>query len=82
MHFIKQLMEGEPAPWIHRRFIRYGRGEYEGASLKINNKGKSLTVTGTLDYVGLMGELISSLKVEKVDVKGKIFCWEGRSENQ
>ena len=71
MDFIKQLLLGSPDEWVHGRFVRYGKGVFEGpaASAKV---GKSIKVSSSEEYCNTLGYVIASSCGGLVSVSGAI----------
>lgn len=79
MHFIKKIFLSQDSPeGTHQKFSRYGRGTFEGPFIRIKKRGKSIRVTGSPEYVGILGEII--LRNSQVDFlsSGKIFSRKDR----
>jgi len=68
-------MLGKPEPWVHRRLVRYGRGNFEIAALKTTFTSSKFKVNASIEYANLLGELITSQAKGEGDVKGNIIAW-------
>lgn len=74
MNFIKELLEGSTDDWIHQRFIKFSRGEFDGAAFKIKKSKNKLQITATCDYVTLLGWILTKNCSSDIDVKGAIIA--------
>lgn len=73
MHFLKQIFLGEKSPSeAHEKFVRYGKGEFEGSSIKIKKYGDSLKIKGSINYVNIIGEILLK-NTKEVTCSGKIY---------
>jgi hypothetical protein len=82
MHFIKEIFLGkEISEGTHKKFTRYGRGTFDGPSINIKKSDDVIKVEGSIDYVGLLGEIIlknfKNFK-ENFSCSGKIFSKEDK----
>jgi len=76
MHFIKSIFLGKDLTEdIHKKFIKYGRGEFTGPSIEIKKVGKDeIKVRGSIDYVTLIGKIVTSINLENsFSFSGKII---------
>jgi len=73
MHYIKQILKGNPDDWVHERFIRYGRGEFEAAILSVKKTGKGVKVSGSWEYASALVEVLASAG-GTIEVKGSVFA--------
>ena len=73
MNFIKQIFEGK---WddldVHNQFIRFGKGQYERASININNS-KTLKIKTGFEFGNDFIRLIAKSGEGPFKVKGMIF---------
>ena len=77
MHYIEELIAGGgDKEHIHRRFIRYGRGEFSGAAICIKKDGANLKIAASEDYVNCLGEIIAKDSKETFSVSGSIISRE------
>ena len=73
MNFIKAVCDGEKDEFIHKQFVRLGKGEYERFLVSLK-KGKKLTVKTSFDMSNFLFELIANTLEEDVEVTGKIIA--------
>lgn len=73
MHYIKQVMSGEVEDWVHDRFVRYGRGEFEGPSLTVSKKVGGVKVSCSWDYVTAFAGILAETSRD-VKIKGSVFA--------
>ncbi len=73
MNFIKGVCNGKKDEFIHKQFVRLGKGEYERflISLKI---GKKLVVKTSFDMSNFLFYLVANNANEDVEVSGKIIA--------
>ena len=72
MSFIKDLCEGKKDEYIHRQFVRFGKGNYERFLIKLK-KGKNLSVKTSFDISNDLFKLIVYNCKADLDVSGKII---------
>lgn len=61
-HFLTKIIQNEPDPSVHRRFIKFSKGEYPngGPILRIKaTKSKNLSINGSFEYEDLIGFFIA-----------------------
>lgn len=73
MHYVKQLFEDDIDDWVHERFVRYGRGMFDGAYLSVKSTGKGLKLSGSWDYAGGLVDILSNSS-GSVKLKGAVFA--------
>lgn len=74
MNFIKEIFRGNPEQdYIHQKFIRYGRGEFQGPVISLKKSNKDIKVNGTVDYANILSELILNNSNENIKVSGNIL---------
>ena len=71
MNFVKDLCSGKKDEYIHKQFIRYGKGEYERLFFTIK-KGKILLIKSSYDFTNDFVRIIADNLNEKVEITGKI----------
>jgi hypothetical protein len=77
MHYLEALIGGKgEAEHIHRRFIRYGRGEYPGAVISIKKGGAVLKVAASEDYINSLGLILTKDAKESFTVSGSVISRE------
>jgi hypothetical protein len=77
MHYLEELIHGEgDKEHVHRRFIRYGRGEYPGAVISIKKDRTVLKVAASEDYINSIGEILAKGSKENFSVSGSIISRE------
>jgi hypothetical protein len=72
MSFIKDLCEGKKDEYIHKQFVRFGKGNYERFLIKLK-KGKKLSVKTSFDISNDLFKLIVDNCKEDLEVSGKII---------
>ncbi|HIE34106.1 MAG TPA: hypothetical protein EYP86_03080 [Candidatus Altiarchaeales archaeon] len=77
MNFIKDVFEGrQEQDYIHQKFVRYGRGDFEGPIIEINRSGDKIKVNASYDYVNILVCIIANNLEDNVNVKGDIISRE------
>jgi hypothetical protein len=80
MHYLEELIAGKGGKeHIHRRFVRYSRGEFSGAAVCIKKDGAVLKVTASEDYANSLGKIITEGVKDDFAVSGSIFSREDAS---
>ncbi|MCX6695227.1 MAG: hypothetical protein NTU61_02890 [Candidatus Altiarchaeota archaeon] len=57
MNFVKDFFVGSPEDWVHQRFVRYGRGVFDGPVLEAK-VGKVIKVSGSEEYCNIVGFVV------------------------
>ena len=73
MNFIKQIVQGNVDESVHKRFARYGKGEYERGLLLIK-KGKNLKIKSSYDWANDFFLMIAENIKCDAEVDGKIIA--------
>ena len=73
MNFIKDVCNGKKDDYIHKQFVRLGKGEYERFLISLK-KGKKLTVKTSFDMSNYLFYLVANTIEEDVEVTGKIIA--------
>jgi len=76
MHYIKQIFSDDIEDWVHRLFVKYGRGEYQGPRIRIACAGKYVKVSATYDYATALCEVLAKNFGGELSVSGKIISRE------
>jgi hypothetical protein len=78
MHFVTKLLRGMSDEAVHRVFVRYGRGDYEGPAVEISLSGAGkVGVKSTYEYQDLVAACFLKLvPVETVKMQGSILSFE------
>nr|MDO8081746.1 hypothetical protein [Candidatus Freyarchaeota archaeon] len=74
MHFLTRIINNQIDDEIHRRFVKFSTGEFEGPKIEVNVKKKTVGFKASFDYQDFVMEFIIK-RVPNVDcsVKGNIF---------
>ncbi len=60
MNFLKEIFRGNSEQdYIHQKFVKYGRGEFEGPAITVKKTGNSINVKGSYDYSNILGWIIA-----------------------
>lgn len=73
MHYLRQVVSGGVDEWVHDRFIRYGKGAFDGPVISAEKKGKAVKVSASWEYATSLLGLFSSLE-GGIQVKGMVFA--------
>ena len=74
MHFIREIFRGnQEREYIHRKFVRYGRGRFEGPVIRIRNSGDLLKINASNEYVNVLGEILTKNSTQAFNVSGNII---------
>ncbi|MEM3587168.1 MAG: hypothetical protein QXO71_07615 [Candidatus Jordarchaeaceae archaeon] len=81
MHFLTKIINNQIDDEVHRRFVKFSTGEFEGPIIVVNVKKKSINFKASFDYQDFVMEFIIN-RVPNVDcnVKGNIFSGQDLSE--
>jgi hypothetical protein len=82
MHFMTKLIRGMPDEAVHRVFVRYGRGDYEGPAvvIAVACAGK-VSVKSTYEYQDLVAvSFLKSTPAETVKMTGSVLSFEPLDE--
>ena len=78
LHFLTKLLQGTVDESVHRVFLRYGKGDYEGpaAEITISKTGK-IKVRSTYQYQDLVAmNLLKVIPDSSIDASGIILAYE------
>lgn len=75
MNFIKAIFSDKVDETIHQKFIRFGKGEYERALIKIKKGKDKFTIKTSFDFANDFVELIAENIQEPAEVSGKIVAF-------
>ena len=73
MHYVKGFFSGEVPEWVHERFVRYGRGVFNGPRISVKVR-KDVKVSATIEYVNILGELIARNAEGPIKVSGMVYA--------
>jgi hypothetical protein len=74
MHFIQEIFQGDQnQDYIHRKFIRYSRGEFKGPAVGMKNPGGLLKIHASEEYVNLLGSILAGNSHQNLDFSGDII---------
>ncbi|MBN2014086.1 MAG: hypothetical protein JW778_02800 [Candidatus Altiarchaeota archaeon] len=77
MHFIKEIIQRNPEKeYIHKKFIKYGRGEFQGPIMTIRNEGNMIKISSSDDYVNSLGWIMTKDSRDEFNISGSIISWE------
>lgn len=74
MNFIKQIFENKVDDYVHSKFVRYGKGEYERALINVKRTSKNIKVKTSYDFSNDMFRICLDYVKGSVDVSGKIIA--------
>jgi hypothetical protein len=75
MHYISKLLRGESDESVHRIFLRYGRGDYEGPAAEISvSKSGNVKVRSTYQYQDLIAStFLKVVPLDSISISGLIL---------
>ncbi|MHA1363550.1 MAG: hypothetical protein ACTSP1_13615 [Candidatus Freyarchaeota archaeon] len=81
MHFLTKIIKNQVDDAVHRRFIKFSTGEFEGPTIKVNVKKSVIDFRASFDYQDFVLEFIIN-RVPDVEctAKGNIFSSQDISE--
>jgi hypothetical protein len=66
---------------VHGKFVRFSKGQFEGAALKAIRRGKVLTIKATVDYEYILGYLaLETIPGSQVALDGNITVFDDPAE--
>jgi len=71
MDLVGQLFSGNPGGWVHGKFIRYGRGAFDGPEIAVK-VGKAVKVSGSEEYCNAIGFVIVASCPGSFEVSGSV----------
>ncbi len=84
-YFINKIIQANGSDlsssvFVHNRFVRFSKGEFEGPALKATRKGKTVTIKATVDYENLLGFLaIEFMQGNVISLDGTFTAFEDPS---
>ena len=73
MHYIKDIFKGKQSEHTHDKFIRYSRGNFTGALLKIMVSKKNIRVNTSFHLIDeILSLLADHLKNKEIEIKGTL----------
>ncbi len=75
MHWLARLVNGVSDEGLHRKFVKYSVGVFDGPRLEVTVKGRNVTLKGDFGYEDLIGWFALSLmdEDEECDVSGIVL---------
>ncbi|MFH1638445.1 MAG: hypothetical protein ABIB71_08520 [Candidatus Woesearchaeota archaeon] len=73
MNTLQKIFEGKVDGAVHKKFTRYGKGEYERFLFEIK-KGKNLNVKSSFDFANDFVEIIAARLEGNANVSGKVVA--------
>lgn len=82
LHFTSKLALGKADETVHRRLMKYSKGEFEGPVIEVNIKGKTLAINGSAEYEDLIGWIFAHNAPHQLEfrVTGGIKCVKDQTE--
>ena len=74
MNFIKAIVDKNVDAAVHKRFARYGKGEYERGLMMIKKSKKNIRLKTSYDWSNDLFGIIALNTSEGMDVKGNIVA--------
>ncbi|MEQ9715657.1 MAG: hypothetical protein ACTSSP_10050 [Candidatus Asgardarchaeia archaeon] len=74
MHYITKIIMNKIDEGVHREFVKYGRGEFEGPVLQVNISKNKVTFSGSFGYESLLMDIfVRNLEECDYKISGKIY---------
>lgn len=74
MNFLKEIFYGDQnQEYIHQKFVKYGKGEFEGPAITVKKTGNSINVNGSYDYSNILGWIIAKNSSQNLKISGSII---------
>lgn len=81
MHFLTKIINGQVDDEVHRKFVKFSTGEFEGPTILVNVKKKTINFKASFDYHDFVMEfIINRAPSTECSVKGNIFSSQDISE--
>ena len=73
MNHVKEIIAGnQDQEFIHQKFVKYSKGNFEAAALVLKKAGEKLKVKGSCDYSDVVGYILAKAATGSVKVSGAI----------
>ncbi|MHA1890191.1 MAG: hypothetical protein ACTSYS_04350 [Promethearchaeota archaeon] len=85
-HFLEKIIKSKEKdlsafPFVHYRFVRYGKGSFNGPSLSIRSTKKTITIKGSVDYEDILAILaLENMTENTINTRGKIVLFKDPKE--
>ena len=77
MNYLKDIFEGnQNKNYIHQRFVRYGRGRYNGPKISLKKSKKTIKIYASYGFENILGYILLKSFNGVVDVRGNIISFE------
>lgn len=74
MNFLKEILYGNPdRDYIHQKFIKYSRGEFDGPAITVKKTGNSIKIIATSEYSDIIGWILAKNSDNDLKVSGSII---------
>ena len=75
MHWLTRVVNGNIDEGVHRRFVKYSVGEFDGPWLEVSVRGRNVVLRGDVGYEDFIGWFLLTTvdENEECDVKGVII---------
>jgi hypothetical protein len=81
-HFTSKLALGKADETAHRRLVKYSKGEFQGPTIEINAKGRTLAINGSPEYEDLIGRVMAEHAPSEMEfsISGATKCPEDQTD--
>jgi hypothetical protein len=85
-HFLTKIINNDGADLstdksVHGKFVRFSKGQFEGAALKAIRRGKVMTIKATVDYEYILGYLaLEIIPGSQLDLDGNMTVFDDPAE--
>ena len=82
MHFITKIVTEQPDETLHKHFVKFGKGVFDGPIISIDNKRKNISLACTFGYEDLLLDtFVTFLQDAEYKVSGVILTHEDQSNH-
>ena len=82
MHFITKIVNGQHDETLHGHFVKFGKGEFDGPIISIDNKRKTISMSCTFGYEDLLLDAFNTfLQDGEYKVSGVILTHKNETEH-
>jgi len=77
MNIFREIFEGnQDQKYIHKQFIKYGKGKHAGPTAHLTKNKKKITIKASYGYENILTYLALKATKEKIKTKGNIIAYE------
>jgi len=80
MNFIKKIAENKIDDYVHKQFIKFGKGTFECKAIIDISASKTIKIKTSSEFTNELVELLANTIKDKTQVNGIIFATKNLSE--